>query len=298
LTSTAFGEWTGRDVRLDDVERELATLRAAEDQGPELRMSVMTHVAWVPPPWEEKARATFANLGEFYPSRTILLLPRPDDEDGLDARVSKTCFPVGSSEVCTELVELTLRGSRAEAPASVVVPLLLPDLPVFLRWRGLPPFGDPTFERLATLVDRLVVDSREWDHGLHGAYGMLAQHFGDHLAVSDIAWARTLPWREAVARRWPGIAEANELDVRGPEADALLLAGWLRSRLRRPVALCQRDADDVTAVLVDGEEVAEPSGPRASSGALLSQELDRFGRDPVYEAAVRAAAGEYVRHAA
>jgi glucose-6-phosphate dehydrogenase assembly protein OpcA len=298
LTASVIGEWAGQDVRLDDVAHELAALRVADD-GPGLRTSVMTHVAWVPPPWEDQARATFNDLGEFYPSRTILLLPRAGEPDGLDARVSMQCFALGGgNEVCTELVELTLRGSRAEAPASVAVALLLPDLPAFLRWRGMPPFGDPTFERLAGLVDRLVVDSREWEHGLHAAYGSLAQHFGDHLAVSDIVWARTLPWRESIAQAWPGVAEADELDVRGPEADALLLAGWLRSRLDRPVALCQHVAKEIEAVSVDGEAITEPSLPRASSGALLSGELDRFGRDRFYEAAVRAAAAEYVRHAA
>ena len=296
--STAFtGEWTGRDVTVDEVAHELASLRGADDQGPELRTSVMTHLAWVPPRWEETARAVFADLGRFYPSRTIMLLPRPDDPDGLHSRVSTQCFPTGGSQVCTELVELELCGSRAEVPASVVVPLLLSDLPVFLRWRGLPPFGDPTFERLAALVDRLVVDSREWGSGLHGPYGSLAQHFGDHLAVSDIVWTRSAPWREALAAAWPGIAQADELDVEGPEADALLLAGWLRSRLHRPVALDQRDADEIAAVVVDGQPVDAPTAPPPRPGELLSRELDRFGRDLVYEAAVRAAAGEHVRHA-
>jgi hypothetical protein len=298
LSTTFAGEWTGRDVTVDEVARELASLRGAGDGGPDLRTSVMTHVAWVPPTWEDRARAVFADLGRFYPSRTILLLPRPDEPDGLHSKISMQCFPTGGSEVCTELVELELCGARAEVPASVVVPLLLSDLPVFLRWRGLPPFGDPTFERLAALVDRLVVDSREWDGGLHASYGSLAQHFGDHLAVSDIVWARSLPWREAVAAAWPGIAEASELEIEGPEADALLLAGWLRSRLGRPVALEQRDAGEIASVSVDGESVAPPNAPPPRPGELLSQELDRFGRDAVYEAAVRAAAGEHVHHTA
>ena len=298
MSTTFSGEWTGRDVTVDEVAHELATLRGSNDGGPDLRTSVMTHVAWVPPRWEEPARAVFADLGRFYPSRTIMLLPRPDEPDGLHSRISLQCFPTGGSEVCTELVELELCGSRADVPASVVVPLLLSDLPVFLRWRGLPPFGDPTFERLAALVDRLVVDSREWDGGLHACYGSLAQHFGDHLAVSDIVWARTQDWREALAAAWPGIAEADEVEVEGPEADALLLAGWLRSRLHRPVALEQRDADEIASVAVDGEPVAAPTAPPPRPGELLSRELDRFGRDPVYEAAVRAAAGEHVRHAA
>jgi hypothetical protein len=38
---------------------------------------------------------------------------------------------------------------------------------------------------------------------------------------------------------------------------------------------------------VDGEPV-EPPNEQSSPSDLLSAELDRFGRDPVYEAAVRA----------
>jgi glucose-6-phosphate dehydrogenase-like protein OpcA len=290
LSATALADWTGEDVTVDDVERALAALRGG-NHGVELRTSVMTHIAWVPPEWVEDARAAFAGLGERYPSRTILLLSAPDDPDGLDAQVAMRCFPAGADHVCTEVVELHLRGLRAEAPASIVAPLLLPDLPVFLRWRGQPPFGDPTFERLAGLVDRLVVDSREWDD-LPDAYSPLAEHFGDELAVSDIVWARTLPWRAACAFQWPAISDVAELHVIGPFADALLLVGWLRSRLKREIALRHEPAAEVETVEADGQAVPAPSETPPSPGDLLSAELDRFGRDRIYEDAVRAAVGE------
>jgi Glucose-6-phosphate dehydrogenase subunit len=286
LSAVALETWHGEDVTVDDVERALAALRGG-DHGVELRTSVMTHIAWVPPEWVEQARGAFAGLGERYPSRTILLLPAPDEPDGLDAQVALQCFPAGGDQVCTEVVELSLRGLRAEAPASIVAPLLLPDLPVFLRWRGQAPFGDSTFERLAGLVDRLVVDSREWDD-LPAAYEPLAEHFGAELAVSDIVWARTLPWRAACASQWPAIGEVQELRVKGPLADALLLVGWLRSRLERSIALKHESASDIDAVDGDGLSVSPPQEPPAGPGELLSAELDRFGRDRIYEEAVRA----------
>ena len=62
-----------------------------------------------------------------------------------------------------EVIWLRLRGAMAAAPASLVLPLALSDLPVFLRWRGEPPFGAPHFEQLVDIADRLVVDSSEWD---------------------------------------------------------------------------------------------------------------------------------------
>ena len=62
-----------------DVERQLAELRRLEatDETPDLRTSVMTHVAWAPPKWADVARKTLAGLAERHPSRTILLFPEP-----------------------------------------------------------------------------------------------------------------------------------------------------------------------------------------------------------------------------
>ena len=79
------------------------------------------------------------------------------------------------------------------------------------------------------------------------------------------------------------------LSVTGPKADALLLAGWLRSRLGKSVKLTHRSAERLERVAVDGEPVAPPRGGSPSASDLLSAELDVFGRDPIYEAAVKAA---------
>jgi Glucose-6-phosphate dehydrogenase subunit len=277
--------WHGGDTTVAEIERALAELRDASD----LRTSVMTHTAWVPEDWLEAARTTLAGLAERHPSRTILLVPRPNEPEGLDADVGLECFPLGGEQrnVCTEVIELHLRGRRAEAAASIVLPLLIPDLPVFLRWRGRPPFGADALEDLVGVVDRLVVDSREWSDPGDGLQ-RLAGLFED-AAVSDIAWARTLPWRAALARLWPDIASVSELRVAGPEGEALLLAGWLRSRLGHGVTLICEPAGEIEQVVVDGEEVAAPEDERPSPSDLLSDELDRFSRDPVYEAAVRAA---------
>jgi hypothetical protein len=278
-------------ARVAEIESELAGLRAAGPRGETLlRTSVLTHVAWVPGRWREAAEDTLAGLAERHPSRTILLVPEPDaEEDELAAEVDLRCFTVPGQEhhVCSEVIELVLRGNRAVAPASIVAPLLLVDLPAFLRWRGEPPWGDSALESLVDLVDRLVVDSTEWEH-LPGPYAELARLF-ERAAVSDIAWARTSRWRAALASMWPGIATVERLRVRATPAQAHLLAGWLRSRLRRPVELEIDPAETLLGVEVDGNPAPFPAGDPPRPSDLLSEELDRFGRDPVYEAAVVAA---------
>jgi glucose-6-phosphate dehydrogenase assembly protein OpcA len=275
-----------------DIERQIAELRqasAAQTEGPDLRTSVMTHMAWVPGEWVNAAYETLEGLAERYPSRTIVLIPEPAARSGLDAEVSLRCFPLQESHghVCTEVIELRLRGDRTRAPASIVMPLLISDLPAFLRWRGPPPFEGPEFEQLVDVVDRLIVDSAEWTD-LPGAYGHLVEVF-ERAAVSDIAWGRGLFWRLELALLWPEIAEVRQLRVVGPRADGLLLAGWLSARLDRAIELAHEESPTIESVAVDGERVDRPPGEGRSASDLLSDELDRFGRDPIFEDAVHAA---------
>jgi hypothetical protein len=286
--------WTGEDVRLAEVESQLAQLRvasAAEGAAPNLRTSVMTHLAWVPEEWAERARVTLAGMAERHPSRTILLLPEPDaDEDRIDALVSleRYAIPGADRNLCSEVVELRLRGARAQAPASIVEPLLIADLPVFLRWRGEPGWDSTELDQLVGIVDRLIVDSTEWDDPAP-AYARLALLF-ERTVVSDIAWARTSRWRALLASLWPGIADIRAIRVHGTQAQALLLAGWLRSRLGRDdIALEHVEAERLQGIDLDGEPAPFPPGDPPAPSDVLSDELERFTREPVYEAAVRAA---------
>ncbi|MDP9307744.1 MAG: glucose-6-phosphate dehydrogenase assembly protein OpcA, partial [Actinomycetota bacterium] len=209
------------------IERKLAALRIG-DEGSRLRTNVMTHIAWVPEEWVEAAEDVLAGLAERHPSRTIVLFPQSNGK-GLEGKVDSESFPSSLGlMICTDTIRIRLHGASAEHPASVVEPLLVSDLPVFVRWRGVPPFGDSAFEELIEVADRLIVDSTEWP-GLPAPYARAAEIF-DRVAVSDIAWARTSRWRPMLASLWPQIATVKQIKVTGTEAQAHLLAGWLRSR--------------------------------------------------------------------
>jgi Glucose-6-phosphate dehydrogenase subunit len=264
-------EWTDDCASIAEIEQAFVDLRYRHsDQVPDLRTSVLTHVAWVPGEWQEAATDTLAGMGARHPSRTLLLLPQPDAAGTLAARVSLECYELPGLErhLCNEVVELRLQGDRSQAPASIVEPLLLPDLPVFLRWRGRPDFSSAVFEQLVEIVDRLVVDSSEWPD-VPDAYRELTAFF-DRVAVSDIAWRRTLPWRRVLAQAWPDLPDR----LTGPPAETTLVAGWLRARAGREVEI--ERADEL------------PVGGRREPSDLLSDELDVFVRDPGYEDAVTA----------
>jgi hypothetical protein len=266
-------EWTDACATVPEIEEALLGLRLRRgfEGKRNLRTTTLTHLAWVPEEWREAATETLAGLAERHPSRTVLLFPEPEADDGLAARVLLACYEVPGSQrhLCNEVVELRLRGRRADAPASIALPLVLPDLPIFLRWRGRPDFDSSVFRQLAEMVDRVVVDSAEWPD-VPGAYAELERIF-ERVSVSDIAWRRTLPWRAALARSWPELPSR----LAGPPAETALVAGWLSSRA------------DVEVAVERGGEL--PFDEHHDPSELLSDELDVFGRDPVYEGAVTSA---------
>jgi glucose-6-phosphate dehydrogenase assembly protein OpcA len=121
---------------------------------------------------------------------------------------------------------------------AVVLPLLLPELPVFTWWEATPPFDQQVFDELTSVTDRLIVDSAAFAdpvadlRRLAGAVGVLEP------AVTDCAWGRLTPWRELLAAPFSGpqlrpvIDRVRWLRVDSVEPTAgLELVGWFASRL-------------------------------------------------------------------
>ena len=126
--------------------------------------------------------------------------------------------------------------TRAAAPASIVA--AAPDL----RPAGLLPLARraavrraPEFEQLVGVVDRLIVDSTEWERPARSRTAQLAELF-ERAAVSDIAWARTERWRVAARAAVAGDrGRAASSRVHGTRAQAL--------PARRLAALAPRPRD-------------------------------------------------------
>jgi len=246
------------------------------------------------------------HVGPSHPLRAIVATP-VDAE--LRASVASSCW-VGASErqVCSERVVVA---AAAKALPSAVTSLLVPDLPVFLWWQG--PFGEGGLAgALSRLASRVIVDSSEC--GLEGVAA--AQLVGG--SVADLAWAGLLPWRDAVAGLFDGPKDAKALeriravDVRGPENEARLMAGWLRSALDSEIELRREGRthhlERVTMQSGGKEYLVERRGrgrlgtamvpglldypvllaapPRSS---LLADELSRLSSDRLFERALEAA---------
>ena len=198
-----------------------------------------------------RAEENLSQLTEYSPSRMLVLVrhgrPEGDEAYSVRIKVEEREHAQDVAPVRLETITIVAPPGNDQSLASLTSPLLIPDLPDVLYV----PFGPITENLLVSglceLVDILIVDSI-WMHEPGATLAILASHktrqeVGD---VSDIAWSRLHVWRQLTAQFFDQPAALESLDTieevdivfapsneggRDGRSSALLLAGWLASRL-------------------------------------------------------------------
>lgn len=292
---------------LSKVEHALAASR--EDGHGTVRATTLNLVVYAPTP--EDVAFTQRALERIGGSRPLRAIVAGAGGDQLRASVSTSCWlGAGMQQVCSEQIFLT---ARASALPSAVLSLLVTDLPTFVWWQGPIPDDLSLLSELARHATSTIVDSNISSLEGVAAVGRLDP------AVTDLAWLRLEPWREAIASLFdpPAAAEAlarlHAVDVQGPINEARLLAGWLGSRLDRDVTLAHHERVHVERVCVqcaqddfvierrERVQVGRAYGlgatehpvvlPMLDAQTLLGRALDLRTGDAVFEAALEAALG-------
>lgn len=246
-------------VDIPAIEHELTLLwkSAAEPSAganPVTRACTLNLVACAP---DQRAAENMTNIIQgitgSHPNRAVLITIEPEaPETRLDVWVQANCqlTAPGAAQVCGEQISIDARGSASAQVASLVLALMLPDLPVVLWWPGPSPFDSPLFNRLCKLVDHVIVDSASFadpDHDLQRLAALLAERGTGQTrsAVSDLNWGRLTPWRELTAQFFDSrvllphlrrldnvvIDYAHDPNVPVNRVPALLLVSWLATRL-------------------------------------------------------------------
>ena len=251
-TAEAFEEVAPGDIE-QTLERQR---RQGENGGAVVRASVANLVVVTPNRGAgQRALAAVEELGARAPSRCVVLIAEPPEgRQGVRswARVVNR-RPESGPEVAWEEVVVQTNVHPRHLTA-VVLPLLVPELPVFTWWEGTPPFADQVFAELTSVTDRLIVDSAAFTdpladlRRLAGVVGELGP------ALTDCAWGRLTPWRELLAAPFGGphlraaIDRARWLRVDSVEPTAgLELVGWFASRLGWELEAVEQTGEDRVA---------------------------------------------------
>jgi glucose-6-phosphate dehydrogenase assembly protein OpcA len=230
--------WSERDTNPDAIEaalREMLRQRHAADQAL-APARVLNLIVVVDRSWKGEIANRLERVGRYHASRTILCAVE-EGRTTLDA-VAVMSYGEETKEgigVIREQVEIDLGTEHLQSLETIVDPVAVSELPTVL-W--CPHGHDEAVEALRKMIDVLLIDSDDLgdpDEALEKAQSELESAY-----VVDLAWLRTTPWRERLATsfdppsRRPALAAIDSFVIRhqiSSSASALLLAGWLASRL-------------------------------------------------------------------
>jgi len=188
----------------------------------------------------DATKETLVEVATEHAARAFLVVASAGPSDRLEATLEAHCIVrPGRRHVCCEQVSLAVGDGARLRAASAILPLLVPDLPVFAWVAGALDFADPALVRVLEATDRLVFDSRACPDPARMLVEVAHAERGDRWAPADLEWARLEPWRDAVAALFDEpksaslAAHVTRIEVEhGPDARVAgaLLAGWLADR--------------------------------------------------------------------
>ena len=254
--------WSAQGTTPDAIEAALRQLLIevhAED-GNFVPARVLNMIAFVDREWSGEIANRLRGVGRYHASRLLVLAYEPRRER-LDARVmiaSEGRPAPGELALLRETVVVELGECHLDDLLTIADPLVVTDIPTLL-WS---PHGHHEIvAELLALSQAILLDSVDEPvarEALDRACSLSARAY-----VVDLAWLRSTPWRERVAASFDPVALRRELrtltevTVRHHPAStvaAMLLAGWLASRLQWSVGPLRADGDALIGSARAGEQ--------------------------------------------
>ena len=207
--------------------------------------------------------AVMSALPSHHPCRGILAMTSPG-ASGVEAAIGARCWysASGGRHLCSEDVALTGAPGEERPLASAVLALLVPEVPVAAWVIGEPRLTSVLVQELADAADRLFFDSAEAGDCGSAWVDALTVKRAHEIELCDLAWCRTEIWRALVAQLFDSqdalreLARLTSIDIGSggtqPAAEALLLAGWMISRLGLTLADVAGRDGGLEAMLYDG----------------------------------------------
>ena len=183
------------------------------------------------------------HITKHHPGRILLvLIDKNNNTDQIDASITAYCqsFDSSDQQLCCEQITLSTGRDGMAHLNGVIIPLLLPDLPVFLWHVEAEQLRDNYYGPIYPFVNRIILDLgqvkelsdiKSWINNL-----------SEKAHISDLAWTQITPWREALALPFDNdlfvkylMSVRNvKITSRSDKKDQFpswLLVGWLMSQL-------------------------------------------------------------------
>lgn len=188
----------GMEVKVSEIDRELRKLWEQDEA--RTNASLMNLVVYTEKPGGLLENSSIINeLTRENACRAILVEIARDEEASLRAWITAHChLSHGKKSICCEQISFRLTGRVTGRFRNTVFAHLNSDLPLVFWWQG--ELSDVFTERLASVMDRLIVDSSKWKDVPAGFTRIHEAVEGNTtLVVQDLAWTRCWQYRVGIA---------------------------------------------------------------------------------------------------
>lgn len=196
---------------------------------------------------------------EQFPSRIIFIEGNPSSKNNdLQVSISTEKGVAGKGLICEEIF-IQASGSDLSKVPFLLLPLYVPDLPIYLLWGQDPTSETIILPHLLPIAKRLIFDSEATEDLQLFSQKLIEQTKLCCLDIVDLNWARIGGWRELLAQtfdsseRYDQLATSNAIDViynnvsNGqafhPYTQAIYLQAWIATRLNWQFVSLKRNGD-------------------------------------------------------
>ncbi|QTN32795.1 glucose-6-phosphate dehydrogenase assembly protein OpcA [Akkermansiaceae bacterium] len=188
----------GKEVKVSEIDLELRKLWEQDEA--RTNASLMNLVVYTEKPGGllENSRI-ISDLTRDNACRAILVEINRNEEASLRAWITAHChLSHGQKSVCCEQIAFRLTGRVTGRFRNTVFSHLNSDLPLIFWWQG--ELSEVFTERLASVIDRLIVDSSGWGD-VKGGFAKISEAAQSNaaLVVQDLAWTRCWQYRVGIA---------------------------------------------------------------------------------------------------
>lgn len=201
----------GIEVPISEIDFELRKLWEQDDA--RTNASLMNLVVYTETPGGllENSRI-INNLTRDNACRAILVEIAREEAASIRAWITAHChLSHGRKSVCCEQISFRLTGRVTGRFRNTVFAHLNSDLPLIFWWQG--ELSDVFTERLASVMDRLIVDSSSWSQPqISFAHILEVLAANPSLVVQDLAWTRCWQYRVGIASLFEDKVAQSSLD--------------------------------------------------------------------------------------
>lgn len=231
-----------------NIQTELNRLLKTQTQCEGIRACLFNLIVYT----QEARRATYfaeitKKIKTQFPCRIIFIQGNPSaKENSLQVQTKTEKNQDGSGFVCDE-IHIEAKGQDINRVSFLILPLFVPDLPIYLLWGQDPTTEYTILPHLESFATRLIFDAETTEDLQQFSHNMLDRIHSSSIPIIDMNWARIEGWREVLAQiydspeRLEQLATAYQFIVRynnrpselfeHPETQAIYLQAWLASRL-------------------------------------------------------------------